>query len=156
MERFVPGIRNGARACIVRDGCILLLEKQSPAYGARYALPGGSQDLGETLEAALNRECEEEIGTAVAIVDLVHVADYFKPREDTPGTYRHNVEFFFLCEVPGSYEPRCGSRPDKHQVGVRWVPFDALQDAAIAPQGLRSLLPALIARGGQTYLGRIA
>lgn len=155
MKRFEPGIRNGARACIFRDGSVLLLEKNSPDYGRRYALPGGSQELGESLAEALRRECEEEIGTRVEILDLVHVAEYHKPRDRPPGSYRHVVEFLFACEVPDDYRPRSGARPDKHQVGVAWVPMQALVDAPIAPTGLRTLLPTLLERGRATYLGQI-
>ena len=62
------------------EGTILCLRKAGFEQGERFALPGGGQDLGETLEQALNRECVEEIGTQVEIRDLVYVADCFKPR----------------------------------------------------------------------------
>ena len=74
MENLTPVIRNAVRALIIREGRILLLRKEDER-GERFALPGGAQDLGETLEQALNRECQEEIGTGVQIIDLVHVAD---------------------------------------------------------------------------------
>ena len=57
MENLTPGIRNAARAVILREGSILLLRKNGSGGGERFALPGGAQDLGETLEQALNREC---------------------------------------------------------------------------------------------------
>ena len=73
-ENLTPTIRNCARAVIVRDGAILLLCKQSPSYGTRYALPGGAQEEYETLQAALVRECHEEIGTTVTVCDLIHLS----------------------------------------------------------------------------------
>ncbi len=136
----MPGIRNGARAVIVRDASILLLRKVSPVYGERYVLPGGSQEGGETLEQALRRECEEEIGASVEIVDLLHVADYFKPRLTTPETFRHAVEFLFACTVAEEYVAVNGPRPDKNQVAVVWVPLDRLSGEPLFPKGL---IPAL-------------
>ena len=67
MQNLIPGIRNAVRAIIVRDAHILLLRKQGGGPGDRFALPGGGQDAGETLFQALQRECQEEIGTSVEV-----------------------------------------------------------------------------------------
>ena len=80
MDNLEPGIRNAVRAVIVRDEQLLLLHKDGGPRGERYALPGGAQDAGETLLDALQRECVEEIGSEVQVAQLLHVADYFKPR----------------------------------------------------------------------------
>lgn len=139
-ENLKPGIRNGARAVIVRDANILLLRKVSPVYGERYVLPGGSQEGGETLEQTLRRECEEEIGASIGMLDLMYVADYFKPRSTTPETYRQAVEFLFACTVAEEYVPVNGPRPDKNQIAVVWTPLDRLSDEPFFPKGL---IPAL-------------
>jgi 8-oxo-dGTP diphosphatase len=150
-----PGIRNGVRAVIIRANHVLLLHKESPAYGVRYALPGGSQELGETLEATLQRECKEEIGTPVVINDLIHIADFFKPRETIPVTYRHVVEFLFSCSVPDDYQAGNGYRPDKHQAGVRWIPLERLPDEPLFPRGLTSILTGESRLDKTIYLGVI-
>ena len=116
MDSIVPPIHNTARALIQQDNNILLLRKDGYEGGERFALPGGGQDLGETLEQALYRECLEEIGTRVEIRNLVSVADCFKPRDTPPGSTRHLVEFLFACTVPDDYIPKNGHHPDKHQV----------------------------------------
>jgi len=110
MENLTPVIRNAVRALIIREDRILLLRKEDER-GERFALPGGAQDLGETLEQALNRECREEIGTGVQIIDLVHIADYFKARSTTPPSTRHLVEFLFTCRVADDYTPRKITHP---------------------------------------------
>jgi len=133
-------IRNAARALIVRDGNILLLRKHDEIKGERYALPGGSQEPGETLQQALSRECLEEIGTDVTIRDLVHVADYFKPRSTIPPSTRQAVEFLFACEVPADYRAQNGHRPDKHQVAVVWTPREQLPKLTLQPLALAGRL----------------
>jgi len=130
------GIRNAPRALILRDDRILLLKKHDDIRGDRYALPGGAQESGETLEQALVRECREEIGCDVMIRDLVHVADYFKPRATVPPSTRQLVEFLFLCDVPGDYRARNGHRPDKHQVDVVWMPVSDLAEIPLLPRAL--------------------
>jgi len=135
MEPIIAPIRNTVRALILQDNNVLLLRKDGYEGGQRFALPGGGQDLGETLEQALNRECLEEIGTRVEAHDLVYVADCFKPRDTTPHSTRHLVEFLFACTVPGDYVPVNGHHPDKHQVEVVWVGLESAsrRSSAIRP-----------------------
>ena len=146
-------IRNGARAVIVRDGKILLLRKKDEVKGERFALPGGSQEEGETLQQALSRECLEEIGTDVVIRDLLHVADYFKPRQTVPPRKRQIVEFLFSCDVPEDYRAQNGHRPDKHQVEVVWTPLTELAGIPLLPRWLASGLGET--RPTRVYLGTI-
>jgi 8-oxo-dGTP diphosphatase len=155
MENLLPEIRNAVRALILRDDHILLLRKQGYPDGERFALPGGGQDPGENLRQALQRECHEEIGTQVLIHDLIHVADYFKPRDTDPPSTRHMVEFLFRCEVPGSYAPINGGHPDKHQVEVVWAPLDLLPDMPLFPRTLAVFLGRSFADTANVYMGVI-
>lgn len=153
-ENLTPMIRNCVRAVIIRDGAILLQHKQSPSYGTRFALPGGAQEEHESLQAALVRECEEEIGTTVTVGDLMHVADFFKPGSSGLETKSHRIEFLFSCAVPDDYTPANGPAPDKNQKDVFWLPLDELQTAPLYPGDLRAvLLPS--ARHHRAYLGLI-
>jgi ADP-ribose pyrophosphatase YjhB (NUDIX family) len=155
MEPIIPPIRNAARALILQDNNILLLRKDGYEQGERFALPGGGQDLGETLEQALYRECMEEIGTRVEIRDLVYVADCFKPRDTQPGSTRHLVEFLFTCTVPADYVPVNGHHPDKHQVEVVWARLDELAGMPLYPGSLAPYLVDASGRTGTVYLGTI-
>ncbi|NIY74868.1 NUDIX domain-containing protein [Thalassospira sp. HF15] len=156
-ENLAPTIRNCARAVIVRDGAILLLHKHNPSYGTRYALPGGAQEENETLQAALIRECEEELGTAISVGDLVHVADFFKPRSAYPKLKKHAVEFLFSCSVPDGYVPANGPAPDKNQKDVVWLPLAKLPNAPLFPNDLRAVLMAAAPEHQEhpVYLGQI-
>ena len=58
-------------AVIERDGMILAYRR--PASKARplmYEFPGGKREEGETDEAALIRECREELGVTIAVQEL--------------------------------------------------------------------------------------
>ncbi len=155
VENLLPVIRNAARALIFRGERILLLRKDGGGQGVRYALPGGAQDPGETLEQALNRECLEEIGTEVEVLDLLHVADYFKPRDSVPPSTRHLVEFLFACRVPGDYTPRNGHHPDKHQIQVEWIARADLDSLCLQPLSLVPYLVGMERSHGGVYLGLI-
>jgi len=155
MESIVPPIRNTARALILQDNNILLLRKDGYEQGERFALPGGGQDLGETLEQALHRECLEEIGSRVEIHHLAYVADCFKPRDTPPGGTRHLVEFLFTCTLPDDYIPKNGHHPDKHQVEVVWASLDNLAGMSLYPRSLGQHLTDSSTNSGPVYLGAI-
>jgi 8-oxo-dGTP diphosphatase len=153
MENLTPDIRNAVRAVIVRNDQLLLLKKTGGDRGERYVLPGGAQNLGETLAQALRRECLEEIGSAIKIVTLMRVADHFKNRGTDPAGTRHMVEFLFRCTVPDDYVARNGSKPDKSQIDVVWVNLAKLAALHLYPESLSHWLPEGILRGTVVYLG---
>ncbi|MCP4766908.1 MAG: NUDIX domain-containing protein [Gammaproteobacteria bacterium] len=153
MENFTPDIRNAVRAVIVRNDQVLMLKKTGGNRGERYALPGGAQDLGETLAQALERECQEEIGSTVEIATLMSVADHFKTRETDPPSTRHMVEFLFRCTVPDDYIARSGIKPDKSQIDVVWIDLTKLAVMPLYPESLSHWLPEGILRDTPVYLG---
>ena len=64
----------------IRQGESILLVRQS--YGQRYwSLPGGTVELGESLDQAAVREMREETGLDVRIERVVGL--YSKPAEDS-------------------------------------------------------------------------
>jgi ADP-ribose pyrophosphatase YjhB (NUDIX family) len=154
MIELTPEIRNAARALIIQQDRLLLLRKEGGGRDQRFALPGGAQDPGESLTDALNRECIEEIGTAVEAAELVHVADFIKLRDTQPPTRRHVVDFLFRCTVSDDYSPRNGHRPDKHQVEVLWVELSALNQTPLFPHYLASCIPRLVDADRTIYLGK--
>ena len=152
-ENLIPGIRNAVRAVITRNDAVLLQRKIDDSGMERYALPGGAQEHGECLTDALQRECEEEIGTRIEIIDLLFVGDYFKIRQTTPPTTRQLLEFLFACTVARDYEPRNGPRPDKHQVDVLWAPVADLTEFNLVPAGYTDLL--LQQDRSRVYVGQL-
>ena len=153
MDNLTPDIRNAVHALTVRDDQLLLLKKKGGDRGERYVLPGGAQNLGETLAQALERECVEEIGTAIEIVALMNVADHFKARETNPPSTRHMVEFLFRCTVTDDYVAQNGTKPDKSQVAVVWVRLADLAAMPLYPESLSHCLPASILQDTAVYMG---
>ena len=153
IENLIPGIRNAVRAVITRDDSILLQRKLDDNGYERYALPGGAQEHGERMVDALQRECEEEIGTRVEVIDLLFVGDYFKLRQTSPPTTRQLLEFLFACSVAPDYQPRNGPHPDKHQVDVQWVPIGQLAEINLVPVDYVELLRKQ--KSSRVYLGQV-
>ena len=85
----------GVGGVVVRDGRALLIRRgKEPLYG-RWAVPGGTVELGESLEDALVREMEEETGLHVEPVEVLTVFDRIQ-REDGRVVY-HYVIVDYLC-----------------------------------------------------------
>ena len=110
-------IRPAVRA-VIRKGPLVLVQVKKKA-GKRYlTLPGGRQEVGETMQECLLRECFEEIGIKPEIHDVLHVADVWR---NDPAKPRFLTETLFACSVPESYEPSLGVKPDKRQVATIWT-----------------------------------
>jgi len=69
--------REAARAIVIdKNECVGLIHATKNNY---YKLPGGGIEEGETKESALKRECKEEIGCDVEIVNEVgSIVEYRK------------------------------------------------------------------------------
>ena len=95
-ERPIIGV---AAVLIENDRVTLVRRGRAPAYG-EWSLPGGAVELGETLESAVTREVNEEIGLEVEVLELVAVLD--RIFLDKEGQIQfHYVLLDFLCRKIG-------------------------------------------------------
>lgn len=80
---------------MVQDGRVLLIRRGKEPLLGRWVVPGGTVELGETLEEALVREMEEETGLRVEPLDVLTVFDRIQ-RDEGRVTY-HYVIVDYLC-----------------------------------------------------------
>jgi mutator protein MutT len=74
MRSESPKVR--ATAVLIEDGNILLVEQRvTESLARRWSLPGGTLELGETLEDCIVREMKEETRLDVVIDRLLYVCD---------------------------------------------------------------------------------
>lgn len=100
---------------------MLLIRRGKEPLRGRWLVPGGTVELGETLEEAVVREIREETGLEVAPREMITVFDRID-REEGRVLY-HYVIVDYLCDYL-SGEPRAGS--------------DAEAVALVAPEDLAS------------------
>jgi 8-oxo-dGTP diphosphatase len=93
----LQSIRIRAAGILVKDGQILLVrhEKNGKSY---WLLPGGGVDFGETVEQALVREFQEEVGLSIGVGKLVLVHDSIPPNR-----HRQVLNLYFLVTA-GKYD----------------------------------------------------
>jgi 8-oxo-dGTP diphosphatase len=119
----VPRVAVGA--IVLRDGHVLLVKRGRPPSQGQWAIPGGRVELGETLQAAAEREINEETGLTIRAGDPVHTFDVIV-RDDAGRVRFHYVIVDLLADYLGGDEPRPGD--DARE--ARWV---APQDLAELP-----------------------
>ena len=90
----------GASAIVADDQGRILLQRRSD--NARWALPGGVMDIGESIGQAIVREVREETGLEVEPEDIVgiysdpgHVFAY------DDGEVRQQFSVCFMCRIVG-------------------------------------------------------
>ncbi|WP_197258950.1 NUDIX domain-containing protein [Paenibacillus dendritiformis] len=117
-------IRNAVRALIMEDDRMLFIKKERPEAGVYYVLPGGAHEPNETLEETLRRECEEELGAALADHRLLCVREYISGNHEYSFIMKkvHAVEFIYVCRLPDPGDVPGGLHADEGQIGIEWLP----------------------------------
>ena len=65
----------GVGAVVFRDDRVLLIRRGKPPRMGDWSLPGGMQEIGETVFEAAAREVREETGVTISDIALIDVVD---------------------------------------------------------------------------------
>jgi len=107
---------------IFRGEDVLLAQRGKRPHSDTWSIPGGAQELGETVEEAAIREIREETGLEIEVLGLVDVIDSIN--RDADG----EVQFHYTL-VDLMAEWRAGEAVAADDVAaVRWVTLDDLDD----------------------------
>jgi 8-oxo-dGTP pyrophosphatase MutT (NUDIX family) len=144
-----PRVREAVRAVVLADNAVPLCCFVTRG-GPLWALPGGGIEPGETNDAAIRRELEEELGLrdfelGPVIWERTHFFDF---SEDFDGQH----ETFFLIRTPRFAITPAFTKAELRAEGVdgvQWWTVDELLrlDARFAPRRLPALLQQLLADG---------
>ena len=126
----------GVGAVIVEADRVVLIRRRYEPLAGQWSLPGGTLELGETLEQGAAREMLEETGLVVHIGPVIEVFDRIMYDDEKRVRY-HFVLVDYLC-WPVSGELRAGS-------DVEDAVFASRGD--LAGYGLTSKATAVIERG---------
>jgi len=104
----------GVGGIIIDQGRTVLIRRGSEPLLGQWSIPGGTLELGETLEQGVARELLEETGIQVRVLDLIEVFDRIYLDDGVTSEQAnkkprfHYVIADYLCErIAG--EPRAGS-----------------------------------------------
>jgi 8-oxo-dGTP diphosphatase len=107
-------------AIILRDREILMVRRGQEPGAGRWSIPGGSVELGETLEQALKREVREETGLEIEVGEFAGIAEVIV-REGEAIKW-HYVILDYFATPSSTSEPIAASDVTE----CRWIPLDEL------------------------------
>ena len=103
----------GVGGVVIENDRALLIRRGTEPLLGQWSIPGGTLEVGESLQAGVARELQEETGLEVRVTDLIEVFDRIFPACETGNRSvsrprYHYVIVDYLCErISG--EPRAGS-----------------------------------------------
>ena len=120
-------------AFVFREGGVLMVKRADEPGKGQWSPPGGSVEVGETVEQAAERETHEETGVAIRPLKVVDVREVI--RWDEAGRVRwHYVLLGVLCEYV-SGEPFPGSDAEN----ARFLPLQELGEYDVIPDAREAL-----------------
>lgn len=135
-QRIVPAVT----AFVTNDRGEVLLERR--ADNGCWGMPGGVQEIGESITQTVVREVREETGVEVEITGLVGV--YSDPGHVIAFTDIDVRQEFSLCfrarPVGGALAT------SRESVEVKWIPQESISLLNASPSTRRRISDALLAR----------
>lgn len=112
----------GVGVVVWRGDEVLLIERGKGPRTGGWSLPGGMQELGETVREAAHREIREETAIEIEVVALLDVVDMV--RKDADGRVRYHYTLVDFTARWRSGEAVAGT----DAAAVRWVRLEDLDD----------------------------
>ena len=115
----VPRVAVGA--IVIKDSAVLLVKRGKAPSKDKWAIPGGTIELGETLQQAAEREILEETGIRIRALKAVHTFDFIE-RDKQDGIRFHYV----IVDLEANY--LSGTiKPGDDAAKAAWIPFTDLK-----------------------------
>jgi 8-oxo-dGTP diphosphatase len=95
----------GVGGVVIHEGRALLIKRGSEPLKDQWSIPGGTLELGESIQEGVRRELLEETGIEVRVGELIEVFD--RIFRDAAGNIQyHFVIVDYLCEkISGEAKP---------------------------------------------------
>ena len=110
----------GIGVVVFRGDEVLLIKRGKPPVSDRWSIPGGAQEIGETVREAALREVSEETGIEIEIVGLIDVVDGITRDAEGRAKYHYTLVDFAALWVSGE------ARAASDAAAARWVHRDAV------------------------------
>lgn len=130
-------IRNAVKAVLIKDNFILLIKhKNENVY---YTLPGGGINHNESIYDALRRECLEEVGAKIKVLDLIFLTEYIADEDINTIQKKgfHQIDMYFQCEIIGELDINLATEQDDTQIGYEWINVCMLENINFYPKSLK-------------------
>ena len=120
-------------AVVFKDECVLLVRRGQPPAEDLWAIPGGSVEIGETLQEAAEREILEEAGIQIRASKPIYTFDVID--RDADGKVRFH---YVIVDLAADYV-RGEPSPGDDAVEARWVSATEINGLAVSSATLKLL-----------------
>ncbi|MCS6855123.1 MAG: NUDIX hydrolase [Elioraea sp.] len=118
----------GVGVVLFRDRSVLLVRRRTPPRAGSWSIPGGKQELGETVAEAARRELFEETGLAPSgDLVLIDVVDSIERAADGRVLRHYTLVDFAARAAAGE------ARPGGDCAAVAWVALSDLPGHCLWP-----------------------
>ena len=97
----------GLGAAIIGPQGIVLIKRGNPPRKGSWSLPGGAQNLGETVNEGIIREVKEETCLDIEVIEIIDVVDSIK--HDPDGRIKYHYTLVDACVVVTGGTLKAGS-----------------------------------------------
>lgn len=136
----------GVGIVVLRNDTVLMVRRAKPPRQGLLSLPGGLQELGETIEAAARREVLEETGLQIQLVSFLDVVDSITYDDWNQIRYHYTLcEFAAIAPVG---EPIAGD----DATDALWIRLDELDDLDLWSETVRIIRLAAEKVGEERFI----
>lgn len=124
----------GVYGVLIKSHQLLCIKKNAGPYQNRYDLPGGSQQLGESLTETLQREIFEETGHELESYQNNRIYDVFVHEEGKAFVVHHIFALYDIClKNKRQALPKTVADGRNDSSGIVWVDFDNINNENSSP-----------------------
>jgi ADP-ribose pyrophosphatase len=120
-------------AVVFKDERVLLVRRGQPPAEDLWAIPGGSVEIGETLQDAAEREIREETGIRIRAAEPIYTFDVIE--RDKTGRIRFH---YVIVDVSAEYVSGELTAGDD-AIDARWISADEINRLAVSSTTLQLL-----------------
>ena len=132
----------GVGVVVLRGDEVLLVQRGKAPVRHAWSIPGGAQELDETVRETAHREVEEETGLEIELLGLIDVVDAITRDEDGRVRFHYTLVDFAATWRAGE------ARPGDDVSGVRWTRLAELDGLGLWDETLRVIRAAERMRDG--------
>ncbi|MEE2956207.1 MAG: NUDIX hydrolase [Pseudomonadota bacterium] len=137
----------GVGVVVFRDEEVLLAKRNKEPRKDRWSIPGGAQELGETVEEAAYREIYEETGLEVKLLGLVKVVNSINRDANDRVMFHYTLVDFFAEYIGGEAvaaddisDVKWVSLSDLKSYNLRKITYDVIKLSAVKREQSHTVL----------------
>ena len=121
----------GVGVVVWHDDRVLLIRRNKPPRQGHWSLPGGAQQLGETVAEAARREVREEAGLEVELGEIIATIDSIEHDRDRRVRYHYTL-IDFVAEAASPV-----LRPGSDAADARWFEVAEIETLGLWSETVR-------------------